>query len=165
MSPQLSEALARKDWPEARSICEQRLETAPGDAEALHALGAACWFTGHPSKAAQYMSAAVALRPDPIWQNNLGALYLKLRRWDDAIQSLRQSLSLDPSSVDSTVHLGAALSGAGQPLEAIDLLLTLLAREPAHRGALETLARAYRVAGSDEDAYRTLSCASEIHAD
>ena len=72
--------------------------------------------------------------------------------------------ALNPGSVDSTVHLAAALSEAGQPLEAIDLLVTLLAREPGDRGALETLARAYRFAGRDDDAYRTLSRAAEIHA-
>ena len=53
------------------------------------------------------------------------APYLQLRHWNDAIQSFRKSLELNPGSVDSTVHLAAALSEAGQPVEAIDLLVTL----------------------------------------
>ncbi len=165
ISTQLWEVLARRHWPGVRSVCEERLRTAPEDAEALHALGAACWFEGDRNKAVECMSASVALRPDPIWQNNLGVVYLQLRRWTDAIQILRQSVRLNPDSADSTVHLATALSGAGQPIEAIDLLLRLLERDPVHRGALESLAWAYRASGREEDAYRTLSRAAEIHAD
>jgi len=162
---QLSNALQQNDWAAAKIFCERILDRSPQDPDALHALGVVCWSEGNTEAAARYLASAVQSNPTAGWYNNLGALQIILGRWSDAIGSLRQAVNLDPDALYCRVHLAIALCGAREPLPAIEILGGVLEREPANCKALETLGRAYRMAGREPEAYRVLSRAADLCPD
>ncbi len=64
----------------------------PRDADIQAALGQSYQLKGAYRRAEKHYLRALELRPDdPQFENNLGALYLDMHRWDDAIHSFRKA--------------------------------------------------------------------------
>ncbi|GAB6041451.1 O-linked N-acetylglucosamine transferase family protein [Endothiovibrio diazotrophicus] len=76
----------------------------------------------------------------PLGWSVLGAAYLALGRWDEAVAALRHPLRIDPASAEHRVNLAAALVSAGLPEEAEGQLVGALERDPGHLQALNDLA-------------------------
>jgi Flp pilus assembly protein TadD len=67
---------------------------------------------------------------------------MQLKRFDEAIRHLEQSLRLNPNNADAHNELGALLANRGEIAEAIPHFEQALRLDPNHAGARENLRRA-----------------------
>ncbi|MGH2626394.1 MAG: protein kinase domain-containing protein, partial [Anaerolineales bacterium] len=70
----------------------QALELAPNNALAYLSLGAADYFLGRSEEAITAYNRAVDIRPNHMAYSDRGSLYLQLRRFPDAVESLEQAV-------------------------------------------------------------------------
>jgi predicted O-linked N-acetylglucosamine transferase (SPINDLY family) len=123
---------------EAETIYRQVLATAPEYAEALHLLGILAGQVGKPEAGVELIRAAIRAaegqRVAPAGQarfcSNLGNLLLSLGRMDEAVESYRQAVRLDPAFAEGWVNLSIALRTTGNIPEAV-----AAAREAVRLGA------------------------------
>jgi tetratricopeptide (TPR) repeat protein len=121
--------LARIDYDERlydQSIekLRQVIRLQPEAARAYDNLGLALDMAGQQDQALPAFQKAVALNrqlaePSPWPPHNLGALELRLQRFNEAETALRESLRYDPALAMTHYHLGRALEGEGRDNEAI----------------------------------------------
>jgi predicted TPR repeat methyltransferase len=122
--------------------------------------GVAHYEAGRLAEAEQQFLAALALVPGrPSTLTNLGAVQVKLGRFDAAIGHLRQAVAQEPANAEAWGHLGVALAERGRLPDAIDAFDRTLALQPKQaaawmfRGnALRELGRADEAAASYEHA-------------
>lgn len=106
-----------------------------------HALGHAYSAKGKPDLALKHFKKAVVLKPDFAqgW-NSLGTVYLKMERWDDAIESCNRALDelLYATPHFALNNLAEAYRGKKDYARSVDAYKEALQREPrfalAHRG-------------------------------
>jgi len=105
-----------------RAIAEGRRAIAldPNDATAYQALGDILSHAGQPEEALEMREKSMRLNPQypPIYLNNLGYTYFLLRRYEEAIDALKQSLSLNPHLGVAHVNLAVVYAEAGLEKEA-----------------------------------------------
>ncbi len=86
----------------------------------------------------------------------LGSVYLRLEKYDLAINELQQAIELNPNHALSHMQLGTIMLFAGRTDEAIQLLQTALRYHPhAEPDDYGRLALAYYLKGEYENAIRT----------
>ena len=77
-----------------------------GDWEVIFSMGLQSKREGHTEKAAALYRKAQTLAPnEPIIPNNLGTIYLSMKLYQPAIDSLKQSISLDSKNVAAHYNL------------------------------------------------------------
>lgn len=84
------------------------------------------------------------------------AVYLRLRRYDEAIKALQEALKRRPGDVDSRIGLADALLKAHRPDEAERALKWVLAERPNEPRVLTLAAELAWESGRDQDAQRYL---------
>lgn len=94
-------------------------------------------------QAARSFEAALSLAPGrPSVLTNLGATWLRLGRWADAVPLLEEATAAEPGHLEAWAHLGTALAELGQAGPAEQALARALALDPSrvmlwsHRGGL-----------------------------
>jgi tetratricopeptide (TPR) repeat protein len=95
-----------------------------------------------------------SVRSDMLWKQ--GARWLSRKKYDRAIEAMRQAYELEPSRLEGRLNLGAALYMAGQPDEAVQHFKYVLAFDPQNTMALLNLAACYDAAGNVEQSIATL---------
>jgi Flp pilus assembly protein TadD len=116
-----------------------------GIAAELHfKLGNACMMLGDLDLAAENYSAALRLKPEmtPCWCN-LGNVYLKWDRAQDAVQLYVHALSLDPGHWASRTNLAQALIATRQTVLAKVLLIELSVERPQDAQIRNQLGKLY----------------------
>lgn len=93
-------------------------------------------------------------RADLLWQQ--GSRLLERRKFERAIEAMRQAMEIEPSRLDGRLNLGAALYLSGQLEEAISHLKYVLALEPQNTMALLNLAACYDGLGDLDASIETL---------
>lgn len=93
-------------------------------------------------------------RADLLWQQ--GSRFLERRKFERAIESMRQAMEIEPSRLDGRLNLGAALYLSGQLEEAITHLKYVLAFEPQNTMALLNLSACYDGLGELDASIETL---------
>lgn len=123
----------------------QAADIDPSDAEIQSSLGYAFHLKQAYAEAEVHYQEAISLNPgDSKFKNNLGALYLDMKRWDDAIGLFRQVCAdlLFTRPELAYAALGSALHGKGEYLEAVAAYTKALDLSPiypqAHLGLGET---------------------------
>jgi tetratricopeptide (TPR) repeat protein len=113
-------------------------------AELHFKLGNAGMMGGDLDMAAQSYSAALRLKPDmtPCWCN-LGNVYLKSDRAQDAIQLYVHALSLDPGHWATRTNLAQALIATRQTVLAKVLLIELSVERPQDAAVRNQLGKLY----------------------
>src|SRR5688572_5371991 len=81
------------------------------------------------------------LRADLLWKN--GSRLLERRKYEKAIEAMRDALELEPSRLEGRLNLGAALYLTGQHQEAVGHLKYVLGLDPQNTVALLNLAACY----------------------
>lgn len=85
----------------------------------------------------------VAKRPqNPRALNNLGLLYVKQKRFDEGVATLRKVLALDPGTTETNYNLGYALACLGRDDEALKYYEAALAAKADNLDALVNYAAA-----------------------
>ena len=93
----------------AKRLYQEVLAGEPDHAEALHELGVLEADTGNLPRARELITQAIALRPDAVFHNNLGNVFMTLRQWDEAISHFEQALALQPELAQVYNNRGNAL--------------------------------------------------------
>jgi Flp pilus assembly protein TadD len=94
--------------------CREALQRDPRFVPALKGLAAAATAKGSLTDAVEALARSVALRPgDGSAFADLGNVYLRLNRVDDAQKALRQALALDPAMPQANNTMGLVASRQG----------------------------------------------------
>jgi len=111
----VSEARAKKDWPNVVSLSQQWVRVMPRNARAWQELGDAYSATNRPRRAIPAYQQAVRYDGESFdaW-HNLGWTYLALNQYDRAIEAIQEALRVKPGHARATYNLGAAYHGQGQ---------------------------------------------------
>jgi tetratricopeptide (TPR) repeat protein len=94
--------------------------------------GRPCWISVQLADAAIAATReSLTLNPfDSHAWNNLGLCYLRLRRFNDAIETFRKAISYDPYNTGAMMHLAFALAELGNTKKPTELLLRALKLRP-----------------------------------
>jgi predicted O-linked N-acetylglucosamine transferase (SPINDLY family) len=118
-------------WTEAEQVCREILERDNDDPEALHLLGTLAGQQGRLEQAVDWISRAIALRPDVAeYHNNLGLSLRALGRGEEAILACRRAIALKPDFAKAYLSLGVLLAEKGAIVEAIDVFQQATRRAP-----------------------------------
>ncbi|MBC8045045.1 MAG: tetratricopeptide repeat protein [Rhizobacter sp.] len=101
--------LSLKQYGEAVENFKRAVQLKPTD-EALRLLGVAHSFLSEWSEAAAAYEAAIKLNlKEPFYRNNLGTIYGRLNRLEDAMASYREAIRLKPDLAIAYTNLGMTL--------------------------------------------------------
>jgi protein O-GlcNAc transferase len=96
--------------------------------------------------------AALALRPDRADAlSNLGAAYVRLGQYEDAILQYLTALKSDPANAAVRLNLALAYYKSARPNDAIPQLRQVVSSDPSIRNAYLLLADCYLQTGQDEE--------------
>ncbi len=96
---------------QAEAIYRQILQAQPKHPDALHLLGLVAHDVGRHDIANELINQAIALHPSSSMYCNLSIVQKAQGKLDNAIDSCRQAIALDPGFFDAHYHLGNALQG------------------------------------------------------
>jgi GT2 family glycosyltransferase/tetratricopeptide (TPR) repeat protein/SAM-dependent methyltransferase len=132
-------AAAQGDLPSARRELEATRQECPEDIEPLRTLCRVLFEHGDPD-AEQVLVELTRREPhDASAHHNLGTVYLRTGRPQEAVEAYRQSLRLRPDNVETHFFLGNALRDSGRPEEAVMAWEYVLRLAPDHAGAAAAL--------------------------
>lgn len=98
------------------------------------------YLVGSPAEAQGILEKAVYYTPDSFGlRNNLGLVYLRQERWDEARRELEAAARLKPDSPEVQMNLGRVYAAQGVPRQAEVALKTSLRLKPDNPDALEVL--------------------------
>ncbi len=144
------------DWEGAEAEFQRALELDPSYATAHH------WYALHrlsmkKQDALEHIQRARELDPlSMIIGTIMGQILLFAREYDRSIETLRETLELDPGFTYGQVSLARAYAAKGMHEEAVEVAERLARTDPGSRRGMVTLALAYAGAGQREDALRIL---------
>jgi tetratricopeptide (TPR) repeat protein len=102
--------------------------------------------------AVETYKAALAIRPDRSDAlSNLGAAYVRLGQFDDAIAQYESALTVDPANATVRLNLALAYYKSARPNQAIPQLKRVVASDPEARSAYLVLADCYLQTGQDQE--------------
>ena len=144
--------------PEAESIYQQILQADPSQPVALHLLGVIAHQNGKNDVAEDFITKAVALKPDYAEAHaNLGNVLRELGRPEDAVVCCRKAIALQPDFAAARNNMGNALQELGRLDEAVASYEKSLAIEPDPEVHLN-LGSAYQELGQLDD---SVACCRE----
>ncbi len=151
---------------EAAAAFRSALAADGGYLPARIALSAAQAALGDYPAAIATLEAALEREPDRGRKrehlNNLGELYRKAGRREDAVATLRLALSLDPADATVRYNLALSLAKAGNADEAEALYRALIADTPSFLKAYVNLANLLRDQNRDAEAIAVLERALDL---
>jgi tetratricopeptide (TPR) repeat protein len=132
----------QKNWEEARKVFDHALEVDASDAEANYGLAMVFAHADDTAHTYEYLQRALKSRPDyPEALNNLGVLYLRTNRRDDAVASFETCIRVAPEFDQSYLNLARVYSIENDPAKARKVLTELLKQHPNHAEAKSMLAQ------------------------
>jgi tetratricopeptide (TPR) repeat protein len=150
----------------AERIYRQILQVQPNHADALHCLGVIASQVGKHEVAVEYIGRAIGLKGSAAaFHNNLGKVYLALRRIPDAVTCCHRALELEPEYAEAHNNLGAALSGQGKLDEATACFRRALVLKPDLAEAHNNLGNALKDQGKRDEAVACYRQALELKPD
>lgn len=161
---QARERLQQGDIQGAAYLCEQVLQRAPRQPEALLMMGIVHLMRGRPADALAPLSAAVAAAPqDGAALEHLGLVHLMLGQFDQAEPPLRAAAALRGAPPSVHMRLGLSLLNQGRHAEAINTLEHAIALAPNDADCQLNLGQAYARTGRNADASRHLEAALRLN--
>ena len=104
---------------EAERRYREILQREPEHADSLHLLGVIALQGGNLVSALALVQRAVSLRPDAaVCRNNLGQVFDRLERYDEAARCYEAAIELDPGYAEATNNLGYVLARQDRLTEA-----------------------------------------------
>jgi len=104
--------IEKKRWSEAQETLRRYVALKPDDFSGLFNLALSYDYAGTKFDEAlkTYALAEAISGKDPAVKNNIGRIYLKREKLDDAIANFHEALELDPNFVDARNNLALALA-------------------------------------------------------
>src|SRR5262249_55920189 len=125
-----------------RAGFEAAVAAHPDDAEPLQALCQHLFAHGTPAEAEHALRDLIGLDPrDAAAHHNLGTLFLRTRRYGDAVRAYEESLRHRPDAPATHLYLGYALKEAGRLDRAVAAWEQALRLAPGDPSAEEELRR------------------------
>jgi len=150
---QAQELLQRGDAATAQQLCEQVLERAPRNPEALCLLGIAWLAVGEAARALPALEqAASSQKGYGLALEHLGLAHLMLGRFADGERALRGAAALPGAPPSVQMRLGISLLHQKRHKEAIPVLQAALRGAPRDTDCHLNLAQAYAQSGAVDDA-------------
>ncbi|MBU0592645.1 MAG: DUF2919 family protein [Gammaproteobacteria bacterium] len=138
---------------EAESLYRGLLEVSPDSAPAWHALGLIAYQTGKYEVATAFVKEAILLEGKVgLYQRNLGEMYRRMGRMNEAIQHGQCACRLSPKDADARFNLGLALTDAGRLTEAITSYRDAVKLNPTHGVCWHNLGVVLQAVGETEGA-------------
>ncbi len=134
----------------------------PGDAEALHGLGAAYYHAGRLQEAKTTLEKAAPDGVDPQINYTLGRVCADLGLVDEAQAQYSRALEIRPGYPDAEVAWGNLLQARGRPADAAAHYRRALAAEPDNAGIRNDLGAALRRMGRIKEAIAEFRKALEL---
>ncbi len=167
----LARAFIRLEQPGmAKRALQKALLVNPQDTESMMELGDLQASTGDLLSAVDSYRSVVQMSPGNATTadalDRLGRTYVRLERYEDAVQSYYQALRIDPNKSSLYLGLGRALQKAGRAEEAIDIWKKALKQgvqlsEAEEKQIRFALARAYEDKGAFDLAIREYQALKE----
>jgi len=144
---QAQEFLQSGNLPAAQRLCEEVVERAPRNPEALCLLGITRLFAGDAGQALPLLERAASGHEGyGLALEHLGLAHLMLGRFANAERALRDAAALPGAPASAHMRLGVALLNQGRPREAVDVLRGALVLAPQEPDCHLNLAHAYALA-------------------
>jgi tetratricopeptide (TPR) repeat protein len=124
---------------EALVLFERYKEMVPGDYQVLAHIGSCLSAMGRLGEAESYFRQALKGLDDPVTHYNMGLLFARTNRLDDAVAEYEKALERDPMHSDARSNLAAALARQGRLDRAAAELRRLLEHDPENAGARTNL--------------------------
>ncbi|MDH4285173.1 MAG: tetratricopeptide repeat protein, partial [Gallionellaceae bacterium] len=115
---------------EAEEIYNQVLHTDPAHPDALHYLGTIATDQGRYKEAVELIGRAIQVRPSRSMYYNQGNALRELNRLDEAAESFRRALVLDPNYAEAYTNLGGVLLVQHKLEEAVESYRRALELKP-----------------------------------
>ncbi len=112
--------VAQAEYGKAQAMFEKSVSLKPDSYKDYSNLGAVLLYEGKEEEATRALDKSIGIRPSYMAYENLGAAYLRLRKFDQADQSTQQALKLDDSDYQTWGNLGDAYYYGGNQSSAID---------------------------------------------
>jgi len=140
----------------------------PDNPEIIYNLGRAYMGKKRPDLAEPILQRAIMLKPNySAARNDLGVVYLELKRWDNAIQEfkiVKDDLFYE-NSENAAINLGLAYLGKGDYPKALEELRTVAVMNPRNPVVRLSLGRVMFAMGKSEEAIIEYNRALEIYRD
>jgi tetratricopeptide (TPR) repeat protein len=150
---QAHEFATRGEHRAAATAFEQIVTQMPGNADALHGLGAALWQLSAYTEAEKYFRRAIAAQPDHAQALcNLGAALYSRGEYPDAENFLRRAIKARPAFVQAQCNLATVLIAQARMSDAEALLAKVLRSSPRDADALLCMGRVIRLNGRFDEA-------------
>lgn len=166
--------LGRLDYDEmqfaaAGAHLQKAIDLNPKFMKAYDNLGLVCDASGRTEEAIQAFKKAVSLNREerihsPWPAMNLGALLVKLGRYDEAKGYLQESLSEDPRFPKAHFQLGSLLEKLADDAGALKELQQAVDHDPSYPEPYYVMGRIYRRRGDKASAERCYGKFQELHA-
>jgi len=142
-----------RDWHDELTFYTRTVAEAPSSVQMLIDLGQVHYNRGDFQLAEKEWLQAEKIAPDyPILLDNLGALYTRQHRYDEAVDALQRCLQRSPDDVDAHVNLGQVYAQTGQAQSAEEELRAAVDLAPLSVRARTVLGEFYFARGLYPDA-------------
>jgi serine/threonine-protein kinase len=143
-------------YPKAQAAARKALDLEPTLAEAVTSLGKVhCWYEWDFASAERELRKAVKLNPNLAEAHFVfGTALPCVGQLPQAVQEMREALTLDPLSAHYTRWLARFLLYSGDHQAAIDYCAKVLEMEPAYFQASLTTGSAYMAMGNPDEALK-----------
>jgi len=151
---------------EAEALYQQILQTDPNHPDALHLLGLIAHQVGKNEIAVEFITKAIAIKPDfAELHSNLGLALQNLGKLDEAVASFQKALTIKPDLAEVHNNLGLGLMGLGELEKAVTSYQTALTINPEYPEANTNLGNALRMQGKLDEAVAYYQKAIAIRPD
>jgi hypothetical protein len=135
-------------WQNDVTLFRRAIQVTDGNYKAMHILGLAYHRQGDDTRALDFLTESIRLKPDESRvHNDLGVVYMGQKRFRDAQREFTLALRLRPDNVKAINNLGAALASQGITEEAEKYFNAALRWEPENKDAMDNLRKIRKLPG------------------
>lgn len=148
------------------TICRQRAEKNPSDAEAHCNLGVIYQKQGKYNLALAEYQKAEKLNPASVTtKNNMGLLYFEQKNYKNAIETYNQVLLIDPKNIIARLQKGKCYSAVNMQDKAEEEFINALKYDPKNKEVQTCLAELYLKTMSPDEAVEKIARNSQLSDD
>lgn len=147
----------------AEQTYRQVLKSDKRNADALHLLGVLAHQANRDQEAADLITKAITIRPQPEFFVNLSQAYKGLGQLEDCLNACRRAVQLKPNVPEAWNNLGSALKDLHQPAEALTAFERAIQLRPNYAVALNNLGNTLSQLERYEEAERAFRRSLELN--